>query len=134
MKAEFENICRKSQKKLKKYVKNKLMETHEDVTIGDGFVYAQGKFPVLLVAHMDTVHENLPTTIVHDGDIISSPNGIGGDDRCGIYMILEIIKKYHCSVLFCEWYQQLNFLNAYEEREKNVVHDNGRPRGYFLSI
>lgn len=102
MKAEFENICRKSQKKLKKYVKNKLMETHEDVTIGDGFVYAQGKFPVLLVAHMDTVHENLPTTIVHDGDIISSPNGIGGDDRCGIYMILEIIKKYHCSVLFCE--------------------------------
>lgn len=102
MKAEFENICRKSQKKLKKYVKNKLMETHEDVTVGDGFVYAQGKFPVLLVAHMDTVHENLPTTIVHDGDIISSPNGIGGDDRCGIYMILEIIKKYHCSVLFCE--------------------------------
>ena len=102
MKAEFENICRKSQKKLKKYVKNKLMETHDEVTVGDGFVYAQGKFPVLLVAHMDTVHENLPTTIVHDRDIISSPNGIGGDDRCGIYMILEIIKKYHCSVLFCE--------------------------------
>ena len=102
MKAEFENICRKSQKKLKKYVKNQLMETHDNVISDDGFVYAQGKFPVLLVAHLDTVHANLPTTIVHDGDKISSPNGIGGDDRCGVYMILEIIKKYHCSVLFCE--------------------------------
>ncbi len=27
---------------------------------------------------------------------------IGGDDRCGIYMILEIIKTHKCSVLFCE--------------------------------
>ena len=102
MKAEFENICRKSQKKLKKYVKNKLMETHDEVISDNGFVYAQGKFPVLLVAHMDTVHKELPTTILHDGDNISSPNGIGGDDRCGIYMMLEIIKKHHCSVLFCE--------------------------------
>jgi hypothetical protein len=33
---------------------------------------------------------------------MSSPNGIGGDDRCGIYMVLEVIKKYNCSVLFCE--------------------------------
>lgn len=102
MKAKFEDICRKSQKGLKKYVKNQLKETHENVISEDGFVYAQGKFPVLLVAHLDTVHTNLPTTIIHDGDKISSPNGIGGDDRCGVYMILEIIKKYHCSVLFCE--------------------------------
>ena len=102
MKAKFEDICRMSQKKLKKYVKNQLKETHENVISEDGFVYAQGKFPVLLVAHLDTVHINLPTTIIHDGDKISSPNGIGGDDRCGVYMILEIIKKYHCSVLFCE--------------------------------
>lgn len=102
MKAEFENICRMSQKKLKKYVTNALKGTHEEVIVDDGFVYAQGKFPVLLVAHMDTVHKNLPKTILHDGDKISSPNGIGGDDRCGVYMILEIIKKHHCSVLFCE--------------------------------
>jgi hypothetical protein len=33
---------------------------------------------------------------------LSSPQGIGGDDRCGVYMILEVIKHYNCSVLFCE--------------------------------
>lgn len=102
MKAEFGRICSMSQKKVKKYVTKQLKETHDEVTVADGFVYAQGKFPVLLVAHMDTVHKHLPDKIIYEGDKISSPNGIGGDDRCGIYMILEIIKKYHCSVLFCE--------------------------------
>lgn len=102
MRADFEKICRMSQKKLKTYVTNTLKETHEEVITCDGFVYAQGKFPVLLVAHMDTVHDKLPNKIIYKKGKISSPNGIGGDDRCGIYMILEIIKRYHCSVLFCE--------------------------------
>lgn len=102
MRADFEKICRMSQKKLKTYVTNVLKETHEEVIACDGFVYAQGKFPVLLVAHMDTVHDKLPNQIICKKGKISSPNGIGGDDRCGIYMILEIIKRYHCSVLFCE--------------------------------
>ena len=100
----FESICRMSQQALKSYVGIKLLETHADVVTGDGFVYAQGKFPVLLVAHLDTVHKNLPNDIIYNTYTkeYSSPNGIGGDDRCGVYMILEIIKKYNCSVLFCE--------------------------------
>lgn len=53
---------------------------------------------------MDTVHDLLPELIVYDSekDTMWSPNGIGGDDRCGVYMILEIVRKYNCSVLFCE--------------------------------
>ena len=35
-------------------------------------------------------------------DSVSCAEGIGGDDRCGVYMILEIVKNYNCSVLFCE--------------------------------
>ena len=31
-----------------------------------------------------------------------SPQGIGGDDRCGVYMVLEVIKKLKCHVLFTE--------------------------------
>ena len=74
------------------------------VVIDDGYLFAQGTVPILLVAHMDTVHREPVQLITYsdDGNIISSPQGIGGDDRCGIYMILEIIKKYHCSVLFAE--------------------------------
>ena len=104
MNKEFEKICRMSQKSLKNHVKQKLQMKYEEVIVDDGFVYAQGSFPVLLVAHLDTVHSKLPNMILYDKDqnIVSSPNGIGGDDRCGVYMIFEIIKKFNCSVLFCE--------------------------------
>ena len=100
----FRQICNMSQKKVKEYVTEQLMQTYKNVITGDGYVYAQGTFPVLLVAHMDTVHKKLPSVIVYDKDkkALSSPNGIGGDDRCGIYMVLEVIKKYNCSVLFTE--------------------------------
>lgn len=100
----FENICKMSQKALKSHVARELTKTHSKVYVGDGYVYAQGEFPVLLVAHMDTVHKKLPNKIIYDStkDAYSSPNGIGGDDRCGVYMILEIVKEHNCSVLFCE--------------------------------
>lgn len=104
MNKEFEKICRMSQKSLKNHVKQKLVKTHGEIVSVDGFVFAQGKFPVLLMAHLDTVHKSLPTMVEYDTEqnIISSPNGIGGDDRCGVYMIFKILKKYNCSVLFCE--------------------------------
>lgn len=104
MNKEFEKICRMSQKALKNHVKQKLQSTHGEIMSGDGYVFAQGKFPVLLMAHLDTVHKKLPNIIEYDEtqDVISSPNGIGGDDRCGVYMIFKILKKYNCSVLFCE--------------------------------
>lgn len=51
---------------------------------------------------MDTVHKELPRIIELNNGKISSPQGIGGDDRCGIYMISKIIEKHHCSVLFTE--------------------------------
>lgn len=104
MNHSFTEICQMSQTALKFYVANRLKETYEDVTVGDGFVYAQGKYPVLLVAHLDTVHETEPVIIYYDEnkDALFSPTGIGGDDRCGVYMIFEVLKKFNCSVLFCE--------------------------------
>lgn len=106
---EFIEICMPIQKKLKRLVENKLLDVgYTDVVVGDGYVYAKGTIPVLLTAHMDTVHK-LPVIDFYEyydeekkQHIISSPQGIGGDDRCGIYMILEIIKTHKCSVLFCE--------------------------------
>ena len=104
MKNKFERICKMTQKNLKKYVSTELKTTHPDVKKGDGWVFAKGTFPVLLVAHLDTVHHELPRNIVYDFEkgTVSSPQGIGGDDRCGILMILEIVKAYNCSVLFWE--------------------------------
>jgi hypothetical protein len=100
----FKQICQMPQKTLKDYLARKLNETHDQIFVEDGFVYAQGEFPVLLVAHLDTVHKTLPKTFKYDVilDALSSPEGIGGDDRCGVYMILQVLKHYNCSVLFCE--------------------------------
>ena len=64
MNKEFEKICRMSQKSLKNHVKQKLQMRYEEVIVDDGFVYAQGSFPVLLVAHLDTVHDKLPNMIL----------------------------------------------------------------------
>ena len=104
MNKEFEAICKMSQKELKKHLTKELVKTHGKAYVGNGYVYAQGTFPVLLVAHMDTVHEKLPNPVLFDvkNGTYSSPQGIGGDDRCGVYMILQIIKRFNCSVLFCE--------------------------------
>lgn len=100
----LEKIYRMSEKELKNFTKQTLQKTHERVVCQDGFVFAQGTFPVLLVSHLDTVHKERVKEIVYsdNGNVISSPQGIGGDDRNGIYSVLEIIKKFNCSVLFCE--------------------------------
>lgn len=103
-KGRFETICRMTQMELKVALKNALGVIGYDVVEDDGYLYAQGTIPVLLVAHMDTVHKEPVKLITYsdDGNKISSPQGIGGDDRCGIYMILDIITKHNCSVLFVE--------------------------------
>lgn len=101
--SEFQKILRKTQPELKKYVQKRLNKSGYDYVVeGDGFVYARGELPVLLVAHMDTVHKEIPSVIHTEGGIVSSPQGIGGDDRCGVYSILEIVKERKCHVLFCE--------------------------------
>lgn len=68
------------------------------------YTYAKGEIPILLVAHCDTVHKNKPTTILYDSmqEMMWSPQGIGGDDRCGIIAIYEIIKQYKPYVLFTQ--------------------------------
>ena len=98
----FIDICKMTQSKLKTYLNAYLTSVGYNTTVGDGFVYAEGKVPVLLIAHMDTVHKEICKDIVEENGKISSPQGIGGDDRCGCFMIMNIVKELKCSVLFCE--------------------------------
>jgi len=58
---------------------------------GETFVYVPGSTRMpLLVAHADTVHLELPKLILLDEKkgILSSPTGLGADDRAGVYGIL----------------------------------------------
>jgi hypothetical protein len=107
---KFIKICKKEQKDLKKWLAKLLKAKYKEVINEDGFLYARGdgNTPILLTAHMDTVHKEKCTNVVvekhEEKTIISSPQGIGGDDRCGIWMIYMILTKtkYRPSILFCE--------------------------------
>lgn len=98
----FEFLCLKSQKSMKTFLSKEMRKRGRKVEVGDGYIYSPGTVPIILTAHMDTVHTNLPKEIVYEDGKISSPQGIGGDDRCGIYMILNIIREHDCHVLFFE--------------------------------
>lgn len=99
---QFVDICKMTQSEVKSYMEKYLVSQNYKVENEDGFLYAKGDIPVLLVAHMDTVHRSLPTVIRKIDGQISSPQGIGGDDRCGIFIIMNIVKNMHCSVVLCE--------------------------------
>jgi len=103
----FGNLCIKTQEELKVYLHRFLMSNGYKVVNEDGFLYAKGTLPYLVTAHMDTVHlKQCNRYSVHNYSgkhRIQSPVGIGGDDRCGIYMIVRmILDGYRPTVLFCE--------------------------------
>ena len=56
------------------------------------FILVRGYAPVLLVAHLDTVHDKPVRDIClsPDKNILMSPQGIGGDDRCGVFALCHI--------------------------------------------
>lgn len=67
------------------------------------YILAGGDIPILLIAHIDTVFESLPTEIYFDEQkkIMWSPQGLGADDRAGVYAILKIIEAgYRPHILF----------------------------------
>lgn len=56
------------------------------------FILVRGQAPILLVAHLDTVHEESVRDICLSADknLLMSPQGIGGDDRCGCFALCNI--------------------------------------------
>ena len=77
---------------LKDYLELQLKDNGYKPINKKGFLYA------------DTVHHDKPIIICFPEDMryVMSPQGIGGDDRCGVYMILELTRNFKCHVLFCE--------------------------------
>ena len=60
----------------------------------DKFILVKGDAPIMLVAHLDTVHK-IPVKFIcksKNNNILMSPQGIGGDDRCGVYALVNCYK------------------------------------------
>ena len=83
------------------YQKNKIINR-------DKYLFGIGNIPILLVAHLDTVHIVKPSLqdLIFKNEILSCLHkemGIGADDRAGVCAIIEILQSgWRPSVLFCQ--------------------------------
>ena len=106
----FEKICKMTQEELKVWLNNRYINKGFETIYEDGFLHLipqENAIPICFTAHMDTVHKEKVKKILvekhKDKTILSSPQGIGGDDRCGIYMIVRLLDMgYKPYVVFCE--------------------------------
>ena len=89
----LEDFLRPTQKQLFK----RLAKKFKDKTLINkgNFILVHGQAPVMLVAHLDTVHEQPVKDIClsSDRNILMSPQGIGGDDRCGVFALCKIFQS-----------------------------------------
>ena len=102
---ELKSLLQMTQEELKYRLFMMLREKQMNPVYEEGYVYAKGDIPILLVAHMDTVAPRQPRHIIYneEEDILYNPEGIlGGDDRCGVYAILKLLEKHRPHVLFTE--------------------------------
>lgn len=82
----------------------KYLESHYDNIIKrKEYTIAVGDIPVVMVAHLDTVFLRPPENIYYDREkgICWSPDGLGADDRAGVFAILQIIRQgYKPHIIF----------------------------------
>ena len=91
----FKQICKLDQEDLLKLVAAFLYKHYDRVEATYDYIFAEGDIPVALVAHLDTVFMTPPTEIYYDKEagVMWSPQGLGADDRAGIFAIIKIIQS-----------------------------------------
>lgn len=93
----FEKIAMTETHSLMVTLRNILKKHYEKVVMTRDYIYAIGDCPIALVAHLDTVFADPPTEIFYDTrkGVIWSPQGLGADDRAGVFLILKLLAKGH---------------------------------------
>ena len=91
----IEQFFQLKQPQLMKAMKHYLNMKYENVISTKEYLIAIGEIPVALVAHLDTVFKEPPHDIFYDRvkNVMWSPNGLGADDRAGVYAIVQILKS-----------------------------------------
>lgn len=105
-----------TQTMLKKAMADYLVEIYgrENVVIEKEYILAFGDIPVGLVAHMDTVHKSPVRDLYYDKEenIMWSPQGIGADDRAGIYAIMELIAREYKPTIILTTDEEIGAIGA----------------------
>jgi len=111
----LKKIIRTSKKNLFDFLEIELAQVYKNIDTNGkikNFLFCEGEEPVMVVAHLDTVFEDFlkpsstnstndfyQTTIelkkiYHDQvqGVMWSPDGLGADDRVGVFMILSLVR------------------------------------------
>lgn len=91
----IEQFFQLKQENLLKIMDKYLNTKYETVYSTKDYIIAIGDIPVALVAHLDTVFTTPPENIFYDRvkNVMWSPDGLGADDRAGVYAIIQLIKR-----------------------------------------
>lgn len=91
----FEQIVKMNEASLLKTMNTYLKRFYNKVTYTKDYVYAIGDIPITLVAHVDTAFKERPEDIFYDRvkNVLWSPQGLGADDRAGVFAIINIVKS-----------------------------------------
>lgn len=91
----FKNLLEASPEKLMRMLNRILCGRYSNLTYTGDYLYAIGDIPIGLVAHVDTVFPEPPEDIYYDREkgVMWSPQGLGADDRAGVFAILKIIQS-----------------------------------------
>ena len=91
----FEQLLQLRQHELMKVMSRYLKTKYSKIYDTADYVLAVGDIPVALVAHLDTVFMAPPKNIFYDRvkNVMWSPEGLGADDRAGIFSIIQLIKR-----------------------------------------
>ena len=91
----IEQFFQLTQEELLKIMSKFLKSKYNKVFSTKEYVVAVGDIPVGLVAHLDTVFPKPPENIFYDRakNVMWSPEGLGADDRAGVYSIIQLIKQ-----------------------------------------
>lgn len=114
----MEKIFRMSEKKLLKYLSRLLHSPqyqYNNIVKTKDYIYAEGNIPLMLVAHLDTVHHSLPVHIFHDQNknVLWSPEGLGADDRAGVWAILQLITAEKKPYIIFTTQEEVGGIGAY---------------------
>ncbi|MFN3188830.1 MAG: hypothetical protein ACK42D_04815, partial [Candidatus Paceibacteria bacterium] len=95
------------------------------------YFHKRGNYPTL-TAHIDTVfdEDRDKPEIIERGSILTSPDGLGADDRAGVFILLYLMQQgYPANYLFTDCEET----GGHGAREVTVTLDLS-PTPYFIAV
>lgn len=93
----YQNLCHLTERGVMSMMADFLRSKYQSMIVTPHYIIALGDIPVALVAHADTVFKS-PARLENffydqEKNVIWNPDGMGADDRAGIFAIMTILRN-----------------------------------------